>query len=134
MVTAAKKTPTATKTTAEVAAKKPTTKKVAAEPKATAKTTPATTAKKPAAKTAAPKEKKTVADKDVAAEAKPVKKPIVKKEAAPKAPTVTVSPDHRRHMIATAAYFIAQRRGFSGGYEVQDWIAAEIEIEKQLKS
>lgn len=34
----------------------------------------------------------------------------------------------RRDMIATAAYFRAQRRGFEPGYELEDWLAAETEI------
>jgi hypothetical protein len=37
-------------------------------------------------------------------------------------------------MIATAAYFLAERRGFAGGYQMQDWIAAEAEIDAQLKA
>jgi hypothetical protein len=134
MVTSAKKTPASTKSTTDAVTKKPAAKKVVAETKTTAKTTPAATVKKTVAKTAIPKEKKLTTVKTVTAEAKPEKKPTVKKEAAPKTSPVAVSPDHRRHMIATAAYFIAHRRGFSGGYEIQDWITAEIEIDKQLKS
>lgn len=34
----------------------------------------------------------------------------------------------RREMIATAAYFRAQRRGFEPGHEQEDWFAAETEI------
>jgi hypothetical protein len=37
-------------------------------------------------------------------------------------------------MIATAAYFLAERRGFSGGYEMQDWISAEANIDSKLKA
>jgi hypothetical protein len=37
-------------------------------------------------------------------------------------------------MIATAAYYLAERRGFSTGYEMQDWITAEAQIEAQLNS
>jgi Protein of unknown function (DUF2934). len=35
----------------------------------------------------------------------------------------------RRSKIALAAYFIAERRGFSPGHELDDWLAAEAEIE-----
>jgi hypothetical protein len=61
------------------------------------------------------------------------KPPAVKKTRAKKA-DISVSPEHRYHMIATAAYYQAERRGFAGGYEMQDWISAEAEIDVQLKS
>jgi hypothetical protein len=35
-------------------------------------------------------------------------------------------------MIQMAAYFRAERRGFAPGYEVEDWMAAEAEVEAQL--
>ena len=38
----------------------------------------------------------------------------------------------RRQMIAEAAYFRAERRGFRDGDPVQDWIEAEKEVEQQL--
>jgi hypothetical protein len=134
MVTAAKKTPASAKSTTDAVIKKPAAKKVVVESKTTAKTTPAATVKKTVAKTPVVKEKKLAPVKTAIAEAKPEIKQSVKKEVAQKTAPVIVSPDHRKHMIATAAYFIAQRRGFSGGYEVQDWITAEIEIDKQLNS
>lgn len=34
----------------------------------------------------------------------------------------------RRELIATAAYFRAQKRGFEPGHELEDWFAAETEI------
>ena len=34
----------------------------------------------------------------------------------------------REQMIAEAAYYIAQKRGFAPGYELEDWLAAEAEI------
>lgn len=34
----------------------------------------------------------------------------------------------RREMIETAAYFLAQKRGFEPGHELEDWFAAETEI------
>ncbi|MFO1350519.1 MAG: DUF2934 domain-containing protein [Gammaproteobacteria bacterium] len=43
------------------------------------------------------------------------------------ATSVANAPD-RRSMIAQAAYFKAERRGFSPGQELQDWIEAEQEI------
>ncbi|HZP85743.1 MAG TPA: DUF2934 domain-containing protein [Burkholderiales bacterium] len=40
----------------------------------------------------------------------------------------------RREMIAVAAYFLAERRGFAPGGDVEDWIAAEREIEALLST
>ncbi len=34
----------------------------------------------------------------------------------------------RRAMVSEAAYYRAQRRGFEPGYELEDWLAAEAEI------
>lgn len=42
------------------------------------------------------------------------------------------SPEQRRAMIAEAAYYRAQRRGFAPGAELQDWLAAEAEIDRAL--
>ena len=128
MATAAKKTPSSTKSTAS-----------AATNKTTAKNTAATAVvKKTAAKPAVGKVevKKIATAKATPAEAKPTKKAVVKeiKESVPKQKNVAASPEHRYHMIATAAYFLAQGRGFAGGYEMQDWITAEHQIDAQLKS
>ena len=35
----------------------------------------------------------------------------------------------RQRRIATAAYYRAEKRGFIGGNELQDWLNAEAEIE-----
>jgi hypothetical protein len=43
-----------------------------------------------------------------------------------------VSPEQRRAMIAQAAYYRAERRGFAPGAELQDWLAAEAEIDRAL--
>lgn len=32
------------------------------------------------------------------------------------------------HMIATAAYYLAEQRQFAPGYELQDWLTAEQQI------
>jgi hypothetical protein len=37
-------------------------------------------------------------------------------------------------MIAEAAFLRAERRGFSPGYEVEDWLAAEAEIDALLRA
>lgn len=36
-------------------------------------------------------------------------------------------------MIAEAAYYIAEKRGFQGGDAVQDWLTAEAQIEQLIK-
>jgi len=45
-----------------------------------------------------------------------------------------VSEDMRRGMIAQAAYLRAERRGFTGGNEIEDWLAAEAEVDALLKA
>ncbi|HSF48519.1 MAG TPA: DUF2934 domain-containing protein [Burkholderiales bacterium] len=45
-----------------------------------------------------------------------------------------VSADERRQMIAEAAYFRAERRGFTPGHELTDWLEAEIEITALMPS
>jgi Zn finger protein HypA/HybF involved in hydrogenase expression len=45
-----------------------------------------------------------------------------------------VSAEERHRMIAEAAYFRAERREFQGGDSVQDWLAAEAEIDKLLEA
>lgn len=43
-----------------------------------------------------------------------------------------VSDETRRGMIAESAYLRAERRGFAPGGEVEDWIAAEREVDALL--
>jgi len=43
-----------------------------------------------------------------------------------------VEPAMRHAMITEAAYFRALRRGFAPGHELDDWLAAEIEINELL--
>ncbi|HEX7080439.1 MAG TPA: DUF2934 domain-containing protein [Gammaproteobacteria bacterium] len=47
--------------------------------------------------------------------------------------TIMTDEERRRQMIAEAAYFRAERRGFSGGDPVPDWIEAEAEIDARLR-
>ena len=39
-----------------------------------------------------------------------------------------------QNMIATAAYFRAEKRGFEVGFEQEDWLMAEQEISRMLSS
>jgi hypothetical protein len=43
-----------------------------------------------------------------------------------------VDADQRRYYIEVAAYYIAERRGFMGGHEAEDWTAAAVEIDRML--
>jgi hypothetical protein len=43
----------------------------------------------------------------------------------------TISPEERYRMIAEAAYYRAQRRGFLGD-PLQDWLEAEVEVATKL--
>lgn len=41
-------------------------------------------------------------------------------------------PEMRRQLVAAEAYFFAERRGFSGGNEIDDWVAAERVVDSWL--
>jgi hypothetical protein len=43
-----------------------------------------------------------------------------------------IEPEQRRAMIAEAAYYHAERRGFEAGHELEDWCLAEGEIDDKL--
>lgn len=104
------------------------------------KASPATTTK--------PAAKKVVAAK--AAESKPVApakmaeaatKPAVKRVSAAKtklkastAPTPVISSEQRNHYVSVAAFYIAERRGFTLGNPVDDWLAAEAEVDRLIAS
>jgi hypothetical protein len=66
---------------------------------------------------------------------------MVRKKVTAEAPTdptaavqPRVTPEERRRMVAEAAYFRALDRGFQGGDPVDDWLAAEREINRLLPS
>jgi hypothetical protein len=46
----------------------------------------------------------------------------------------SIDGDERRKRIAEAAYFRAQRRGFSAGHADEDWLAAEAEVDTERMS
>jgi hypothetical protein len=39
----------------------------------------------------------------------------------------------RRQLIAAEAYFLAERRGFEAGHELDDWIEAESIVDSRLR-
>ena len=47
---------------------------------------------------------------------------------------VAISESSRRAMIEQAAYLRAERRGFLPGGEVEDWLAAEAEVDALLRA
>jgi hypothetical protein len=51
---------------------------------------------------------------------------------APKRPVNPLTPQDRLAMIAEAAYFAAQNRGFEPGHELEDWIAAERTVDQRV--
>ncbi len=48
------------------------------------------------------------------------------------APPVPVSAAERRAMIEQNAYLRAESRDFAPGHEVEDWLAAEAEVDRRL--
>lgn len=43
-----------------------------------------------------------------------------------------VTAEMRRAMIAEAAYYIAEQRGFGDGHDVEDWLIAEKQINGKI--
>ena len=65
------------------------------------------------------------------APAKIAKRKPLRSRAAP-ANSRPVTPEERHHLIAEVAYFIAERRGFAPGSELEDWFRAEEEIARLM--
>lgn len=57
-----------------------------------------------------------------------------KRGSAVNAPAVLIEPAVRHARIARAAYFLSERRSFCPGGELEDWLAAEAEIDRLLAS
>ena len=47
-------------------------------------------------------------------------------------PPMITSESERHALIRTAAYLRAERRNFAAGHEVEDWLAAEAEVNARL--
>jgi hypothetical protein len=43
------------------------------------------------------------------------------------------APEDRQSLIAKAAYFRAERRHFEPGHELEDWLAAESEVDRSVR-
>ena len=68
------------------------------------------------------------------------REPAVRREAT-RVETIAVEPvlesaacsgEDRYRMIAETAYYRAESRGFAAGYDLDDWLAAEIEVDDIL--
>ena len=49
-----------------------------------------------------------------------------------KAAAKPLAQDQRRHYVEVAAYYIAERRGFTAGNALEDWAQAEAEVDLML--
>jgi hypothetical protein len=60
--------------------------------------------------------------------------PVKKTAKSRAAPTPTgIDPEVRRQLVAAEAYFLAERRGFAAGNELQDWVIAEAAVDSRLQ-
>lgn len=50
-----------------------------------------------------------------------------------KTTTTTVNPNDRQRMVRETAYYLAQKRGFAPGHDVEDWVTAERTVDQQLR-
>jgi hypothetical protein len=131
---------------------------VAAPAKASAKKVPAVkpvTATKAAAKPAAKAAAKPVAKTVIKPAPKPATKPSAAKATTKKpvkpaasvhidpaqvhlkastAPKPLLTLDQRHHYVSVAAFYIAERRGFTLGNPAEDWLAAEAEVDRLIAS
>lgn len=48
-------------------------------------------------------------------------------------PIINFDEETHHRMIEEAAYFIAEHRGFCEGFELDDWLAAEAEVNQKLE-
>jgi hypothetical protein len=51
----------------------------------------------------------------------------------PKINSIIGDEEAKHRLIADIAYFAAERRGFSPGYELEDWLQAEQEVEASME-
>jgi len=117
-------------------------KKAATAKKKAASKKKATTTKKAVKKAST----QTKAAKQSAVKKSASKKSTAKKSTAKKSTAVTtkhplgkpalqkIDPEHRRRMIAETSYFIAERRGFVSGSPTDDWLEAEVLVDRLLES
>jgi hypothetical protein len=62
----------------------------------------------------------------------PERAPGASRSPSASAANIRVSPEVRRQMIAEAAYLRSEQRGFAPGFEHEDWLLAEAEVDALL--
>lgn len=77
---------------------------------------------------------RTVETAPPADKAAPRRRDILKGAESSASPGRAVSADTRRRMIEQSAYLRAERRGFTAGGEVEDWLLAEAEVDALLRA
>ncbi len=78
--------------------------------------------------------KPALATPKAAATAKAAATPAAKPAPTAAAPVAAkLDPAQRQRMIAEAAYYLAEKRGFAPGHDAADWAAAEKQIDAGLK-
>lgn len=123
--------PKAKSTGKKTAVKKAASKKSTTKKKTAAKASGVKAGVGPGAVSAGTAKKSAAKKKTAAAKAKPRKNASASvSKSAPR----RITPEERWRLIAENAYLRAEARGFLGGKEVEDWLAAEAEIDGRLSS
>ena len=78
------------------------------------------------------KSKKKISKKVAKKPAKTAKKAAARKKTVRKTTNKKVAPALRQKMIEETAYFNAQQRGFISNNALDDWLAAEREVDKKI--
>ena len=58
---------------------------------------------------------------------------VLESEQPPAVHSKSIDPDVRRQLVAAEAYFLAERRGFAAGHELEDWVTAEAAVDSRLQ-
>jgi len=74
---------------------------------------------------------KPTGEKSVAVQSAQPERKAQRSDGARRAPAL-MDAERRRALIAETAYFRSERRGFEPGHEAEDWLAAELEIDRAL--
>lgn len=98
------------------------------------KPAPKRSARKPSAAKAAPPDQAGAAAAPEVGSAAGRRKPRARVKAAKAPAPQAVTAERRLVLIAEAAYYRAERRGFQPGGEMADWLEAEAEVEALLQA
>lgn len=66
------------------------------------------------------------------AKSKTPRKTVTKVNQAETGNTSSISESNRQQQINEAAYYIAEKRGFSSGSEIENWLEAEKQVDEAL--